>query len=416
MIYDVFYYINPAQLYLSAPHLWDALILLGIFLGVSQHVFTKKDSFGKRHGKTLAIAVSLALTFATTVFLYMRGWTLATSGLNIVALVIIFAVLFAILYDLFTNLMGMPAMCAASLAFLFTYPGVQALFGDPARTIAQQQPLLGAFLTLLVVGAVIALFVCIGKLFPKSDDTPPTKPGGDTTLTTKPEKPGKSDKNKLAPLNVALTEPSQKTYPVSAPQIPVHATISGGSGKYEWVVLLNGDAIKHGNTPEVTPRIDNPGVGSYQLIIVVEDGRERAQAEAAFSVSGDQTSNDKPTAQISEDLTGLLDLIGAYKQRADSYAQAAEELLHLRAQNQPTTKQATQVAARAHDVREVLDHIRQSMRNISREEALVRADKQALSEYLQGLEKYYQISANLEKYWREFENRYNQTPPKEMKP
>lgn len=196
MIWTPLQYVDLAGLYHAAPGLWDALILLTIFLGISIPVFTKTNKhFGKRHGKILAVGISIALTLSVAMWQARTGVYIGGSELSILPLTIIFLIFYYLLYKVLEDIVGMKQTCALSLAYIITYSGLDAMFGYATQTISAQQPLVGAFIRILLLVAVIALISCIvmlisGLKWPKGDgeDEEPNERDSKKQRETKKEK------------------------------------------------------------------------------------------------------------------------------------------------------------------------------------------------------------------------------------
>ena len=289
MWYDPLSYIDIAGVYLSNPYLFDALILLTIFLGISQYVFTQKNHFGKRHGKTLAVAVSFALTLSSILFMSRQGWNLATPGVSVIPFTIIFLLLYYLMYKILEDVIGVGKLCAGSIAYLLTYPGVLALFGDVVTSLSGQYYWLGWFLSLLMLIAIVSFFICIGQFFSGIDM--PKKKKTDTESNNAANKQNKSktpkeDSEPPQKLRVAINEPTGP-YTQNTP-IPLQATIVGGQGRYVTQATLEstGQEIqRQGN--KINIEFDNPGEGTHTIAVRVTDGEQEITSTADFEVIND---------------------------------------------------------------------------------------------------------------------------------
>jgi hypothetical protein len=199
IMYDPLRYINIAEVYLMAPYLWDALIFLCIFLGLTTYVF--KNKYGKQQGKTVAIGVGLALTISLLVWEYQTGWYIGRMELAILPLTVIYALVLFLLYKLFTDLLEFTRGCALSLAFLITYPGIGAMFNYPYTNWYATYPLFGFFVTLMLLLSVIMLVICVMPIFgslPKGK-TPPPAPTDKAPLKETKSADDKSSATKKQP-------------------------------------------------------------------------------------------------------------------------------------------------------------------------------------------------------------------------
>jgi len=177
--YSPFSYINIAELYLASPYLWDSIIYLMLFLGISTFVFTSKAHYGKK-GKPIAIAVGLALAISMTVWTYQQGWNLGSAQVAVLPLTILSFVFFFLFYRLFKDLMEMDTGCAFALSYILMYSGLYAIFEGPLRGAFSRYPSIEALLIIVLLITVVLLFICIFKLFPKGTPGPEVTPGAAT--------------------------------------------------------------------------------------------------------------------------------------------------------------------------------------------------------------------------------------------
>lgn len=422
--YNPLSYIDPAGLYMSAPYLWDALIFFAIFLSVGVEVYGRNKQFGKQ-SKTLAVVVAAALTIPLIMYTSSRGWMLASAELAILPVTILFAVFFFLLYRLLLDMLGVPKMCAASITFLFTYMAINGMFESVIQNNIARYPLLELLLALMLVVATGALIYCVVKLFGfgggggdgGSDGSGVSpwnfknkkKNGADADDNKNAKKHASSDSDELA---IQVIEPSKKSYSPDVKHIPIHFKITGGTKKYQSVLLLGKEPIKFEKNADVKHKLPNPGVGTHQLTLVVEDGTDHKEKEVSFTIKKKTFS----TNPVSKDLQGFGDLVSRYAQLVAQQKQAANNLLQARATNQPTSQYTQEVARLADEIRKVLDNIRQATKNISKEDALTQTQPKPLNEYLVALTLFYHYSILLDNYWSAFETQYNnrQPPTKEM--
>ncbi|MFT4249759.1 MAG: hypothetical protein ACMXYD_00115 [Candidatus Woesearchaeota archaeon] len=281
MWYSPLSYIDVAGVYLSNPYLFDALILLTIFLGISQYVFTKDGHFGKKNGKPVAIAVSVALTISTIVFLYQRGWNLATPGVSIIPFTIIFIIFYYLLYTILTDVVEANKLCAGSIAFIFTYVGISSMFADVLPQVVLRYPLLELFISLLFLVAIGAFLACIGSIF-----TGIKNPFGGKDTKTGGNEGDDEPPTKHPRLQVVIDEPEGE-YSTND-TIPLRARIVGGDGTYNWTATIETTRRGHRGA-EANPKIDfpNPGAGNHRVVIIVESAGQRESARATFTVRED---------------------------------------------------------------------------------------------------------------------------------
>ncbi len=291
--------LNPAQVYLTAPYLWDAIIYFMLFLGLATFVYTQKGTYGKKRGKPVAIAIAMALTFSLSVWEYTSGWYLGQTRFAILPLIILLGLFFLLFYRMLTQMFNMKAHCAAAISYYLTYAGAGGMFDGAISSGLSQYPSIGMVLDILILTAFITLIVCVIGLFPKSTPTGTGDDGGGTSsgAGTMPDggrggnepgglSPGKPGKGGL---EVKLKEPKNKAKISVDDKLPVKAKISGGTGNYVWRVITQkdgGDAEeqKRGKGENVKVSVGPFPPGKYRVYVIVQDGQSEANANARFRV------------------------------------------------------------------------------------------------------------------------------------
>ncbi len=174
--YSPFSYFDIAQLYLSAPYLWDTIIYLCIFLGLASYVFTSTSNFGKK-GKPVAIGLGLALTLSMVMWTYNNGWNLGSAQLAILPLTVLGLVFFVFLYRVLHDFLGLPRHCSFAISYLFVYSGVSAMYANPLQNAFTRAPTIEVLLAITMLIAIGTLIWCFISIFPKSNSDDSTSGG-----------------------------------------------------------------------------------------------------------------------------------------------------------------------------------------------------------------------------------------------
>lgn len=360
--------LNLPELYLANPLLWDSFIFLLLFLGLTQFVFVKgRDGrsgiYGpQKHSKFVSISIALILTFSMVLFEYYTGWYIGRQEVALLPLIILFLILLYFLYSLFESMFEMGKPCSASLAYLITYPALQAMFNFPLRRLSAGFELFQAFLTILILIAIITLIMCIVKFFrgadwgesksKKSVDPWPgsKKSGSDNKNGGNGDKEG-NDKN--GDLKVVIESPRDKEEfeqdkPKSNPSIPFKATVSGGSGKFTYIIqyqrierdsdvntkldtrwfgLEERKRVRNKSITRMITELGHEGTRGhtvFNLKVIVKDGKQEASAPVRVVVKmkdggGGRDDEDAATATIKGEVLIGPTLDDAHRAKKDDY-------------------------------------------------------------------------------------------------
>ncbi len=307
------FYFNIAGLYLTYANLIDAIIVFVMLLALAQFTFTSiyKNKYGRgiaREGKMIAVAVALALTFGFVMFAQQTGFTFgALGGL---AAAIIFFVFGVFIYQLLRDLMGdKNAGCAAALAFILMYTFFMLPYAHMYQYLQANYPVVWSLFGLGYLFAIIALVLCIGKLFkgvgssgtapapaPITQQKRPSQPAPEkpnvpaTTPQISSEDPHKKkleeavrrekeEKQNREQLEIGVELPQENDRVFhEKEQIPIKAHIRGGTGRYKWKIELKKRfkkmVIKSGTGNLVTHMTKPLDAGEHILRITATDGEQ----------------------------------------------------------------------------------------------------------------------------------------------
>ncbi len=296
MVLNSFYLlqqINIAEVYLIAPYLWDSIIFLMLFLGVTQYVFKRENGpYGKKNGKVVAIAVSIALTVSLVVAEYMAGWYIGRADLAILPLSIMFIVFMYLFYQLLSDMFDWEKRCAMALSYTINYLAFRSMFENQFSIIEARLELLALALFLLQIAMIVMLIICVIGIFKRE--------GNDD------ESDNSSDRNPRLPrIGVIISNPHNNEQFNFRDPINIEATISGGDpSRHTWIaeytirrIPTRYKRIDAGTGSDVRCSFTPPRMGLYKIRVRAYDGNTRGKAVVKISVGG---------AVIPQDLIDLL--------------------------------------------------------------------------------------------------------------
>ncbi|MBD3310653.1 hypothetical protein GF351_05530 [Candidatus Woesearchaeota archaeon] len=167
---DLFRYYDGsaiADFYIDYHLLFDLLIYILLFVGISQVAF--KDRFQGRGGRAVIIAVGLSLSVGMMMFEYYYDWMIG--DIAPLGLAVMLAVIAIFIYRLATDIAGMAKTGAGALAFVITYLFARASFPEMNDWIRDEIPLLNALLVIAFVIALVRVIWALWKVaFPGTEE------------------------------------------------------------------------------------------------------------------------------------------------------------------------------------------------------------------------------------------------------